>query len=51
MSSINWSHKDMTVIWTNTNYIGLTEEWVKELVGKGYKFIDKRKKMIKLDLI
>ena len=41
MSSIEWTPKPR-VIWTDTNYLGLTEEWVAELVAEGYEFIDRR---------
>ena len=49
MSSIEYTNyagegEKRRVIWTDANYIGLTNEWVAELIAAGYEFIDNRKK-------
>ena len=41
MSSIEVAPR-RRVIWTDRNNIGLTEEWVAELVAEGYKLVDRR---------
>ncbi len=47
MSSIEYTNypgegEKRRVIWTDNNWIGLTDRWVQELVDKGYEFIDRR---------
>lgn len=41
MSSIEFA-PSRRVVWTDRNNLGLTEEWVAELVAKGYELVDRR---------
>ncbi len=43
MSSITWAGPK-EIIWDDTNHLGLNDEWVAELVARGYELIDKRTK-------
>ena len=49
MSSIEYTNRPgegekRRVIWTDTNWIGLHQAWVDELVADGYELIDRRTK-------